>query len=44
MVLYASDCVRWREVEGGGVRRRWVETANGDSASNGKLVEEEGWR
>ena len=42
-VEYASDSVGWREVEGGGVSRRWVEAANGDSVSNGKLVEEEGW-
>ena len=41
-VEYASDSVGWREVEGGGVSRRWVEAANGDSVSNGKLVEE-GW-
>ena len=44
MVVYASDCVGWREVDGGGVSRRSVEVANGDSVSNGKLVEEEGWR
>jgi hypothetical protein len=44
MVEYASDCVGWREVEGGGVSRCCcVELANGDSVSNGKLVEEEGW-
>ena len=45
MVVYASDCVGWREVDGGGVSKCcWVELANGDSVSNGKLVEEEGWR
>ena len=42
VVVYASDCVGWREVEGGGVRRRCAEVTNGDSVSNGKLVEEEG--
>ena len=45
MVLYKSELGGLRELEGGGVRRRWVaDVARGDSLSKVKLVEDSGYK